>query len=563
MEFRLDLYRLTPDRGIVALLALLLLAGGCAALHPDRAFSPLYHDCWLYHGYFLDLPGHLRAFGDHYYSSRLSITLPGWLAYQALPPLVANHVLHLGVFLLACGSFYVAVRQTVNARTGLLLGLLLGGHYFFQFAATSDYFDGYAIAYFLLSVALLSLGKQSNAALVGAGAALAALVVANLMMALLVVPCVVTFLLVVPRDRWLKGVGLVVFGGLVVLGSLAAFSKLVGGPFYFLSSSLRFAHAFQQQANPFKRPVGEWLPLAGWLLIPLVAAAGGIVFLARRHLGRSRLATWYQVQLLVTLALLTVLEATDRHNLLQVWFYASAFLIPLAFLALAGQWGEWLASLSQRDFLILTVAAVALPIAAAAAPPLTPPVHLLTAAALIAVLLPTPRAGLATGLLALALLTACDLGLRHGFRMHQTLPHSVAHGLRLDRDADYAGRRAEVFLAMHQTMREIRRLDPTYHANFWFDIDEEHGVLFDNVACLHCWGKRLINTAFPDVQPQWTPLRAGSRLLVLSADAGVLPRLTHAVRPLGLGVKPLHDQAAGAGAIRYRVHLVAVTEGKE
>src|SRR5262249_9006366 len=149
------------------------------------------HDSWLYHGYFLDLPGHLRAFGHLYYSSRLSMTLPGWLAYKALPPLAANHALHLGVYLLGVVSAYSVLSRTVGARAGLLAALLLGGHYFFQLAAASDCCDGYAAGYYLLACALCTQAAHSGrwrAWLFLAGMAAAALFAVNLMLGLLLLP---------------------------------------------------------------------------------------------------------------------------------------------------------------------------------------------------------------------------------------------------------------------------------------------------------------------------------------------------------------------------------------
>jgi hypothetical protein len=559
------------ERGSLAALLLLLVAPlGIALVNPGAAFSLLFHDSWLYHGYFVDLPGHLRSFGQLYYSSRLSMTLPGWLAYKTLPPMTANYFLHLAVYLLGVVSLYSILRLTVNARAGLLAALLMGGHYFYQLAATSDYCDGYAIGYFLLAVSLVTRAAHSDrwrAWLFLAGMAGGALFIVNLMLGLLVVPLAIHHVLVNRAGRrhpldaggfWLG------MGGLVLFAILSLVSKLAGGPLWFLASSFSFAQSFPQHDNPFKRSLLEWLPLAGWLVLPTAVALGGIVFLARRREGSTPLARWYQVQLLFVIAALIGMESTAKFALLQLWLYAGAFLVPVTFLALAGQWGTWLETISPRAFAGLAAVATLAPVAVAALPTrpeLVPGVSVLALAALVAIVLPRLRAGLAAGTLAVTVLVAAEAGLRQGFRMSDSLPRSVSEGLRLERAAAFEGHQQQVFESIHLAMREIRRIDPCYAACFWFDIDEPFGLLFDNIACMHCWGHRMVNTKFPELQPEWAPLRPDMRLLLLSADPGVVARLRRAVQPLGLQIQELREREVGRGPFGFGIHLVQTTAG--
>lgn len=555
----------SPWGSIAAVLGLFVVPIGVGLVNPDSPFSPLYHDCWLYHGYFIDLPGHLRAFGDLYYSSRLSMTLPGWLIYKSLPPLAANLVLHLGVYLLGVLSLYIVLRQTLGARAGLLAALLMGGHFFYQTASASDYCDGYAIGYFLLAMAFSTKAAFSDRFrrwLFLAGLAGAALVVVNLMLGLLLLPLLLHHLMVnrAGRRHPLDAGGFwLMLGGASLLVTLACFSKFVGGPFWFLSASLRFAHSFQQQANPFKRPVFEWLPLASWLVWPTVATLGALLYLVSRHRRKHELATAYQVQLVGMLALLVGFELSDRHNLLQLWLYAGPFLIPLSFLALAGQWSAWLEALSARGFVTLASAAVLLPVLAAGLPArmgMVVPVFLLALLALVAVLLPTWRAGLLPGTLALGLLTISEIGLRQGFRMENALAADSVQRMRLHRAEEFTGQRRQVFECMHRTMRDIRRLDPGYQACFWFDIDEPAGLLFDNIACMHCWGQRLINTSFPDLNTTYVSLRPGMKLLVLSTSPTTLSTVRQVLGESGLEARELRRQIAGQGDLGFNIHLI-------
>jgi hypothetical protein len=577
----------TPGR-VRACLLLALIPLGVAAVHPDSAFSPLFHDSWLYHGYFLDLPGHLRAFGNLYYSSRLSMTLPGWLAYKALPPVWANHALHLGVYLMGAVSLYFVLRRTAGARAALLAALLLGGHHFFQLAAASDYCDGYAMGYFLLACASCTQAAHSDrwrAWLFLAGVAAAALVAVNLMLGLLVLPLAAHHVLAnrAGRRQPLDTGGFWVGAGAgCLLGGLSLFSTLLGGPFWFLAPSFDFGQQAVQHANPFKRPLLEWLPHADWLVWPAAAAVGAVVFLARRRPGRPPLAAWYQVQLLALVAVLAGTECSPRYSLLQVWLYAGPFLVPVSFLALGGQWAGWLDALPPGAFAWLAGCAALSPIAVAALPArpdLVLAAGVLAVAALAGVLVPLlasrrvhpggpdggdePRrspAGAVAGAAALALLAAAEAGLRQGFRMDDALPHDVAHGLRIERVAAFDGQRRQVFESIHQAMRQIRALDPGYSACYWFDIDETFGLLFDNIACLHCWG-RLVNTNFPELHPEWAPLRPGMRLLVLSADPAVVERLRRALGPRGLEVEELRQRGVGLGHLGFGIHLVETSDG--
>src|SRR5262249_9363067 len=146
----------------------------------DRSWlaSALFLDPYIYLGYYLDLPGHLRAFPDHYISTRLPALVPGWLAHALLPTAVANLALHLAVYYVAVFSLYWALKPVAGWRAALLAGGILGGSPFFLTAVGTDYIDGYANAYLLLALALLqsaALAQRPAGRLLGAGAALAAL----------------------------------------------------------------------------------------------------------------------------------------------------------------------------------------------------------------------------------------------------------------------------------------------------------------------------------------------------------------------------------------------------
>jgi hypothetical protein len=67
------------DFSLLVILALpwTLLATGANWVF-DYVFRQSYIDPWVYFGYFLDLPAHLKAFQGTYYGSRLSWILLGY-----------------------------------------------------------------------------------------------------------------------------------------------------------------------------------------------------------------------------------------------------------------------------------------------------------------------------------------------------------------------------------------------------------------------------------------------------------------------------------------------------
>src|SRR5204863_4567664 len=129
--------------GVLTLAALPLLL---LLVNPSWLSSALFLDPYIYFGYYLDLPGHLNAFPDHYVSTRLPALLPGWVVHSLLPTAAANAVLHLGLYYLAVFSLYGALAPVAGRRAALLGAVVLGGSPFFLGAVGCDYVDGHAIA---------------------------------------------------------------------------------------------------------------------------------------------------------------------------------------------------------------------------------------------------------------------------------------------------------------------------------------------------------------------------------------------------------------------------------
>ena len=143
-------------RGI---LILLVLPWVSLAIDPNWIYSRLLRDFWIYYGYFRNFPDHLSWFHEQYFSSRLSVILPGALAYQLFPPLIANAILHLGLYYVCVLSLYLALCRSCDRASSLVAAIALGANPAFLEAVGRDYVDGFGMANFLVGLLLRSCSK--------------------------------------------------------------------------------------------------------------------------------------------------------------------------------------------------------------------------------------------------------------------------------------------------------------------------------------------------------------------------------------------------------------------
>src|SRR5207248_274797 len=148
-----------------------------------------YVDPWYYAGYFHFLPQYLREHPQLYYGSRLPWLLPGYVAYQLLPGLTANLVLHVGYHVFATSMLYLLLAETVCRRVALLSALLMASYSPFLQAVGWDYADGPSVGLVLLLLWCLTRAvrgdRSAQAGAFSAGCVAAALAYSNLFWLLL------------------------------------------------------------------------------------------------------------------------------------------------------------------------------------------------------------------------------------------------------------------------------------------------------------------------------------------------------------------------------------------
>lgn len=523
---------------------------------PGWVYGSLYRDSWIYFGFFQDLPGHLRAYPDFYGCSRLTVTLPGWLAYQFLPPVAANVGLHLAVYYAAVFAGYAVFARAGGRRVGLLVAVLFGGHPFLLKAAGWDYVDGFVIAYFLLAQTLLMRAADSErwrtwAAL--AGAAAGAMCAANLAFAPLLLALAGWFVSLRPRASAGRAAGWFALGAGVLLVVLGVVSAALGGRWFFLAPSLNFVANYTTGiARMYVHPPGDWIGGAVWLVFPAAACAGAVVALVRRT--GARFVQWH---LLAAAGVLLAAQYQGRFGFLEVWYYASAAVMVPAFTALAGQWAGRLDALSPRQHGILVAAAcgIGLLTAVASRSGLAGPSWLIPVAlgcGVAAVLLPRlPRAGFRVALVAVVLFGLLNLGVQARFRMAEAMP-GVAPVLRLEACQAFDPHRKACFLALHETARWVRELDEPGRVWFWYPLYEPLGPVYDMAAHTHGTYYRVIGWEFPLIREGTMAngrpvgdLAAGATIVVFSERDEARDEAVRELRARGVNVEVVGERALG------------------
>lgn len=521
---------------------------GLLAVNSNWIFSGPHRDAWIYYGYYQNAIFYLRQFPDLYYSSRLAVALPGFLAHHMLPTMAANLVLHLALYWAAVLSFYLVVKDLFGARVALLASLALGCHPFFLQAVGWNYVDGFGIAYFLVTLLLLTLASRSplwRPLLLAAGAMVTALVSTNVFYAVYLPVLAGHFLVLNRQRRQISPLAAALWAGLGAASLFALFSsftRVLGGVSFYLHASLQFLAGSIGTANVFRDATYSWLPKAVWLVFPAATLLGSAILFKRARtdpsLRRDLPLLWSQVQLVFLVLVALYFQVAGDAAVLQHFYYAS-LLIPAAFLAFAGQIATLVAKLSDQRFGVLAAVVTLLQVI-----PLFLP-H-------FQVFSPTDEPSSAPALL--ALLAGIGAAIALGWRRAGTrvvlavfLCLAVSQGL-VRQEASifwsserHGGDGPGIFRQLSQAVADIEAFDPSQDVRLWYDQDAEDGILYDAVASAFLLCPRMINLDFPDLSGgrmcDGSPLAPGVMIAVLSADPSAFDQAAAAIRSVGLSAR--------------------------
>lgn len=547
------------SRQAAAACLLALLPAGLLAANQRWIWSGLGRDAWIYYGFFRFARIYLHDFQDLYFSSRLSVIFPGYLARHLLPAAAANLALHLALYWTAVFALWGVLRSLYGPAAALLTATAFGVQPAFLQAIGRNVVDGYGMTYALLGLLFLTLaarGRAWRAWLFLAGAAVAALVVANLFFGLSGAFLAAYFVGLVCGDGWrrpwLQSACWLALGGLAALGAMAVVGHFWGGGrILFLTSSIDFLRGFLAVPSIFKRPYSAWLGKASWMVFPVLVLAGAAATLWR---GRGSPSPLRFVQLLYVafFAAMLAVQLTQHGVTFQFEYYAS-MLLPFAFLALGGQLAPVVAELSPRWVRGLALATAALGIAAAFIASRSIAVTglgliVLAPLCLGAGLVVVPAAGLRGPPAAVLLLGSLAVS--------QLI---VAQRALAPATGSWQDDRRGNFLQVDRTLTALRELDPSLHLRLWYDDREPAARFFDTLASAVMLCPRLLTTRFPDVAGGRTcdgqQLGPGVKVAVLSADPRAAELAAAALRSIGLGCRRLGERTIPGPAAFHMTFL--------
>lgn len=536
-----------------------------ALLNSDWLWGAPIRDPWIYYGYFKRLPLYLSTYLGSYFSSRLSVLIPGWIVHRALSPLLGHLVLHFAFVWGALGAFYVATRGLLGRRSALFSSVVLAAHPFFLIALGDNYVDGFGIAYTLLALAVLTRAARSAspAWLLATAGGVGVLIVSANLFYVVFLPFLGAHYLVLrgrtPSRKLLQAAGWLVLGAGAVLAALCLTSKAIGGrPLFFLSSTsfagtlLRLRHS-----NPVVSTVGNWLPRAVWLVFPGLVLAGVPLALRRFRGDWTREFAWSQAAGVGFALVMLAVQASPVAWVLEWWYYAS-LLIPFTFISFAGQLKVWIDELSEETFwkLVLSTAA-ALTVAhairlspeALSAIPVAPAVLcLVTGLGIPLVLLVSPVRRRPLPLLVASLAVAMLLA-----RNFTTF----------DRMWDPLGSdRRGLFLQVALAESTARRYDSGVGIYYWWNQEEPLNILYDTVAATALSGIRIVNLGFPDTGDGHTaegaPLAPGMKIAILSRLPAATAAGMAALERAGFETAPLGQELIPGPGSTFRMDILEI-----
>ena len=383
--------------------------------HQDNALFTGYGyiDPWIYFGYFRNLVEFKRnLFVGDPHGTRLSWILPGAVLHHFFPPLAATYFLHLGVHTLATVSLFLTLKWLAGARRAFVTAMVFSVNPWLWAATGWDYVDGVAIAYCLLTMALLTWAALVPArrwALIAAGMALAALLdtgagwlvlapilplyYAGLMWIWHQTPIQRSFvILFVWFGAGCFSVAVAFTAANLFLDGFAVRASWIGQPRFWMAivGAAALASVLFLMRRQMKRAISGSVPLpliiicalawmalalitrgnnspwqglwtengpAPWLLLPLVAAVMATVVLCTERNWRNHLSVpaLLSLQLLCVLAWMAFAQLRGRPEL--GGFYSANKLLPFSFLVIGARFWPEVEKVRLLDYVIFCLAA--------------------------------------------------------------------------------------------------------------------------------------------------------------------------------------------------------------
>jgi 4-amino-4-deoxy-L-arabinose transferase-like glycosyltransferase len=540
---------------------------------PDWFYTPPgFIDPWFYLGHFLRFPQFVQGFNPTYYGSRLSWNLVGHLIHQLFPPLVANAVLHIGVYSIAVVCLYAIIRRTLSRPTALVTSVLMGTYSYFLAAVGWDYVDGMGIAYSLVTLFCLTRAAESPRRWLWlglAGVSFGATIHTNLVWFVLTPSFGLYYVLTEQRIRVYQRLMLGLIwgscGGLLLTVLLGLTNWAYGGQFLFFMPSVDMA--LHYDARPFTKPLSQWLPKAYWLVpIGLFGVTSLVVCLWQRW--QQRQWNWrshrFGLMLWVNVATFIGLFNLQNRPGLQAPFLAS-FLIPFLFLAIATLLEKTLNGFGERAlwlFVGLWIGSSFLSLHLNWTLPIVP-MPLFLGGYLISggmLLFGLRMRAAARPLLATLLVSACTLL----FWINQT--HAM-HNLPACHQTTCNSR--PMFIATAKANQILQQIDPNVRVRFWYNAGESY--VYQAISSTHLFEYRLLGEEFPSLVFHYNSKVSPERLdklrglfntsptvAILSNRPQAVAEANQTLQPLGYVAQPLGQYPISQDAVNFVMTMVRI-----
>ena len=559
-----------PDRDLLFLtrghaLFLLLLPWLIYLVNPNWPFQSLGHmDAWYYFGYFIHFPKYQIPL-PNYAGERLTWILPGLLLSRLLTAPYGTLALHLICYYVAVFSVYFVAARISNRRTALLTSSLLGCHPLFLGANGWTYYDGAAIAFLSLTLALLAKSVDSGRErwfLVLAGMAWGALVYTFAGWALLSPVVVLMYIGLVARntrelsprrlaDPLFRFAGFMAAGlALTTIGRMVCHRLIYGNPeHFFFYHNVRAALGIGRLAdNPWSSGNYKWILSASWLVFPMLAlVAGAGTLLRHKRLPEPRRMRAAAVIIAYVYAALVMAAMTvHEFRMLENDFFAS-ILLPLVFLVLAVTVLEVPDSVSGLRFesvVVLSCLVCVLPLAGPGLhrvmlfAGLAAPRLIGAAGVLKSLRAPRTAAGWSFAVLCLS---AASFGLVPG---HPDMAWTV---------------RYDGLAATKRVAAAVQAIDRRFSAGeypaFW--IDNQHSILTSEYRSIMCafTAHELSMKRYPEVDGSYSP---GRRLVLVTETRDVFESANRRMSAAGMPLALLSQERITGDGVSYWLTFVRV-----
>ena len=506
-------------------------------------------------------------------------------------------MLHLGFYYVALFSLYFILRMTVNRRAALLIAVLMGFYPYFMTAMGWDYIDGAGIAYFLLTVLLLTLAaksshiaqiphlKQSSSPTLSkkcgillflAGMSLAAMIYTNTFL-LIMIPSLVLYYFLMRPLSWkplLTSALIAVSGVMLATILLGIVNMAAGGSFLFFMPSAYISGYLLIKSNAWLASGYSWLLQVPFMIFPFFIFLTSLVFVIASlirvksgllktdvilNIARDNI---FSLCYLLNFILMLIVQLLGKP-VFQLQYYAS-YLLPTAFLAAGAQLTAPLSRLSKSRYNIIAITIISL----------------LGGSYLIYYHTPLRSITGCTDSIwyVLAVLFAGALCLLIARKRSQAI-NTLLVGLALlffastnitliaTNQITYCAcdQREKNFLAVIKSDNAIRSYDAG-NLRFWYSATEPLGNLYTAIASTRLWGYRLINGKFPEtVEPDYpghknelATIQSGMDIVILSTDKDALSKANAALNSLGLQANPIGTEEITQGPISFTMTFIHI-----